>query len=103
MNCLLNSRKSTLLFKHWSKSNKLNLIFQIPRMIFTGQLDRYKGFYVKLSDECDSKLTTAHEFESSLNGLSFDLLKKTINFFLFIEFLENYFYFFTQVFNVSNS
>lgn len=41
----------------------------IYRMIFTGDLDRYKGFHIKLLDDSDLKLVSTDEFESSLEGI----------------------------------
>ena len=39
-------------------------------MIFTGDLDRYKGFHVKLIEDNDLQLVSPQEFESSLQGFT---------------------------------
>jgi hypothetical protein len=42
----------------------------ISRMIFSGELDRYKGFHVKLNDGFNWSQISSEQFESSLEGIN---------------------------------
>ncbi len=39
-------------------------------MIFSGELDRYKGFHVKLNDGFNWSQISSEQFESSLEGIN---------------------------------
>ena len=59
---MFNTLKSKLLLNF-----NLN-ISSMSRMIFSGQLDRFKGFTVKMLDDNDMTVVSTEEFESSLKG-----------------------------------
>ena len=59
---MFNALKSQLLLNFKTNINSMS------RMLFTGQLDRYMGFTIKLLDDNDVKLVSTEEFESSLRG-----------------------------------